>query len=261
MDGLSFHPYPNAATDPLDRGYAWPNAGFVNLARIKQAAWDAFAGTAQPTTVDGLRLYLDEVGWQVDTTGRTGYDGAENVAVTDEESQAAVYGELVRRAACDPDVAQVNVFGFRDDALRTGFQAGLIRADGSARPSADAVRAAVAEPGCASAAGDAWRPSKAVLGAKPPVVTVTPTAIKVDVTAIEGASARVCLLPGSHTLSSARRMLAGRAAPVGCTTTAVTQNRWASVHLPRTAGRLTVAVRLAAETNPARSTTVVRSIR
>ena len=47
--------------------------GFVNLDRIKQAAWDAFAGTAQPTTVDGLRLYLDEVGWQVDTTGRTGY--------------------------------------------------------------------------------------------------------------------------------------------------------------------------------------------
>ena len=131
MDGLSFHPYPNAATDPLDRGYPWPNAGFVNLARIKQAAWDAFAGTAQPTTVDGLRLYLDEVGWQVDTTGRAGYAGAENVAVTDEASQAAVYGELVRRAACDPDVAQVNIFGFRDDALRTGFQAGLFRVDGS----------------------------------------------------------------------------------------------------------------------------------
>ena len=27
MDGLSFHPYPNVATDPLSRGYAWPNAG------------------------------------------------------------------------------------------------------------------------------------------------------------------------------------------------------------------------------------------
>jgi hypothetical protein len=140
MDGLSFHPYPNAATDTLDRGYPWPNAGFVNLARIKQAAWDAFAGTAQPTTVDGLRLYLDEVGWQVDTTGRTGYAGAENVAVTDEASQAVVYGELVRRAACDPDVAQVNVFGFRDDALRTGFQAGLFRADGS-RPTLGRGRA------------------------------------------------------------------------------------------------------------------------
>src|SRR6185295_17527281 len=159
MDGLSFHPYPNAATDPLDRGYPWPNAGFVNLARIKQAVWDAFTGTAQPTTVGGLRLYLDEVGWQVDTTGRTGYAGAENVAVTDEASQAVVYGELVRRAACDPDVAQVNVFGFRDDALRTGFQAGLIRADGSPRPAADAVRSAVAEPGCATETAAAWRPS------------------------------------------------------------------------------------------------------
>ena len=35
--------------------------------RVKQALWDAFAGTGQPTTREGLRLYLDEVGWQVDT--------------------------------------------------------------------------------------------------------------------------------------------------------------------------------------------------
>lgn len=261
MDGLGFHPYPNSATDPLDRGYAWPNAGFVNLDRVKQAVWDAFAGTAQPTTVDGLRLYLDEVGWQVDTAGRAGYVGTENVAVTDEAHQAAVYGELVRRAACDPDVAQVNIFGFRDDALRTGFQAGLFRVDGSARPSADAVRAAAAEPGCTAEVGAAWRPSRTVLGAKPPVVRITPTAITVDVTAIEAASARFCLLSGAHTLSSAGRLLAGRIAPVGCTTAAVTQNRWASVRLPRLAGQLTVAVRLAAETNPTRSTTVVRPIR
>jgi hypothetical protein len=68
MDGLSYHPYPWSATDGPSRSYAWPNAGFADLARIKQALWDAFAGTGQPTTVEGLRLYLDEVGWQVDTT-------------------------------------------------------------------------------------------------------------------------------------------------------------------------------------------------
>jgi hypothetical protein len=68
MDGFSFHPYPNRATDPLERGYPWPNAGFVNLDRIKQALWDAFRGTPQPTTPTGLKLYLDEVGWQVDTS-------------------------------------------------------------------------------------------------------------------------------------------------------------------------------------------------
>ncbi len=69
MDGFSFHPYPNEATDPLERGYQWPNAGFANLDRVKQALWDAFDGTAQPTTLDGLKLHLDEVGWQVDTSG------------------------------------------------------------------------------------------------------------------------------------------------------------------------------------------------
>ena len=72
MDGFSFHPYPNEATDPLERGYSWPNAGFANLDRLKQALWDAFHGTAQPTTSDGLELHLDEVGWQVDTAGRPG---------------------------------------------------------------------------------------------------------------------------------------------------------------------------------------------
>ena len=46
MDAFSFHPYPNEATDPLERGYSWPNAGFANLDRMKQALWDAFDGTA-----------------------------------------------------------------------------------------------------------------------------------------------------------------------------------------------------------------------
>ncbi len=84
MDGFSFHPYPNQATDPLGRGYPWPNAGFANLDRIKQGLWDAFQGTAQTTPVNGLRLYLDEVGWQVDTAALPGYTGVENVTVTND---------------------------------------------------------------------------------------------------------------------------------------------------------------------------------
>jgi hypothetical protein len=140
MDGFSFHPYPNRATDALATGYPWPGAGFVNLDRVKQALWDAFSGTGQPTTLDGLRLYLDEIGWQVDTAGVEGHTGDENVPVTTEEHQAEVYAEVVRLAACDADIAQINIFGFRDDASRAGFQAGLRRVDGTARPSLDAVR-------------------------------------------------------------------------------------------------------------------------
>jgi len=261
MDGLSFHPYPNAATDPLERGYAWPNAGFVNLDRIKQAVWDAFAGTAQPTTVDGLRLYLDEAGWQVDTTGLEGYVGEENVTVTDEAAQARAYGELVRRAECDPDIAQVNVFGFRDDALRTGFQAGLYRADGTARPSTEAVREAIAEPACAGPGTGPWRPARAVLGAKP-VVRLTRTGVAVELTAAEAAFARVCLLNGWHALSSARRVLAARAMPRGaCASVTVAQNRWTTVRLARAVTQRTVAVGLVAETNAARRTIAVRTLR
>jgi hypothetical protein len=261
MDGLSFHPYPNVATDPLARGYPWPNAGFVNLARIKQAIWDAFSGTAQPTTIDGLRLYLDETGWQVGTEGREGYAGSENVPVADEDAQAAAYGELVRRAACDPDIAQVNVFGFRDDALRSGFQAGLYRADGSARPAAEAVRAAIDDGAC-TVGSTSWRPTHSVLGAKAPRVEVVGGDVEVRLAAAEGAAARVCLLRGAHTLSSARRLFAGRtAAATTCATGVVQPKRRMTVRIVRSPGAQTVAVRLTAEANSARVLTVVRTVR
>ena len=236
MDGFSFHPYPNVATDPLGRGYPWPNAGFVNLERIKQALWDAFAGTGQPTTVDGLRLHLDEVGWQVDTSGLEGYEGSENVAVTSEGAQAAIYGELVRRASCDPDVAQVNIFGFRDDSLRTGFQAGLHRVDGTPRPAAIAVGEAIASSSCLLGT-TSWRPRRTVVGLKRPRVAVVPGSVAVHLAAAEGASAQACLLRGAHTLSSARRLLAARTVPSGvCATGTVRPNRRTTLKLPRATG-------------------------
>jgi hypothetical protein len=195
MDGFSFHPYPNKATDPLDKGYGWPNAGFVNLDRIKQALWDAFHGTGQPTTLEGLKIHLDEVGWQVSTAGQPGYTGLENIVVTDELTQAAVYAELVRRAACDADIAEVSFFGFRDDGLRTGFQAALQRLDGTARPAAEAVRAAIADAaasGCTSSPVR-WAPRRGVLSARAAVERRATGGLAVRLAAGEDARARVCL--------------------------------------------------------------------
>jgi hypothetical protein len=54
MDAFGFHPYPARDRDPLHRGYRWPNAGVANLRRIKQAIWDAFHDTAQPTFLEGV---------------------------------------------------------------------------------------------------------------------------------------------------------------------------------------------------------------
>jgi hypothetical protein len=246
MDAFSFHPYPNEATDPLERGYAWPNAGFANLDRIKQALWDAFRGTAQPTTREGLKLHLDEVGWQVDTAGRAGYQGRENVGVTDEATQAAIYGRLIREAACDPDVASLSFFGFRDDGLRTGFQAGLERADGSARPSAAIVQAAIG----ASCAGSpsVWAPGVDVIGAK---VAVAGKAgdVSTRLAAGEDARARVCV-------RSVFVPTIGR-----CRTVTVPGLRSLDVpmRLPgEAADWVKVSVRFAAESNRARRTIVVQ---
>jgi hypothetical protein len=248
MDGFSFHPYPNAATDPLERGYQWPNAGFADLGRVKQALWDAFAGTAQSTTLEGLKLHLDEVGWQVGTSGRPGYHGRENVAVTDETTQAAIYGQLIREAACDPDVASVSFFGFRDDGLRTGFQAGLERADGSVRPAAAAVQAAITEP-CDEAAA-AWLPEVDVLGATVAVAGGRGT-LRARVAAGEDASARLCV----HALSTFESAL------TRCRSVAVPglHSLDVGVRAPAgTTGRVEVAVRFAAKSNRARHTLVVR---
>jgi hypothetical protein len=267
MDELSFHPYPRLALDPLERGYTWPNAGFVDLDRIRQGLWDAFHGTGQPTTVDGLRLSLDEVGWQVGTQGRPGYAGAENVPVTTEAAQARVYGSLVRLAACEPDVAAVNFFGFRDDGLRSGFQAGLFRADGSPRPSADAVRVAVAEAGRSCVARAPWQPRRGVTGAAvggaallahTPVAAGTPLSLTASASAVEGATAQAFLQRAGPPAATR----AGAPAPAART---VAASRTAVVHppggvrlridLPRglAPGRYVVAVRLTAEGDRARA--------
>jgi len=262
MDGFSFHPYPNQATDPLDRGYAWPNAGFANLERIKQALWDAFNGTPQPTTVDGLKLHLDEVGWQVDTAGRVGYHGAENVPVTDEPTQAAIYGELIRRAACDPDIAEVSFFGFMDDGLRSGFQAALQRADGTARPSAAAVHAAIAETngGCIGQASQ-WQPQPDVVDAQVAVGSVGAAEVKTRIAAGEDARAIVCVraVPGSGSGDVVERAV--RPSGARCRTVAVTGLRPLSVAVRTPASareEVEVAVELAAEANRARRTVVVQ---
>jgi hypothetical protein len=164
MDALSFHPYPNANTDPLTRGYVWPNVGLSNLDRLKQAIHDGFRDSGHPTVGSGLKLYLDEYGYQVDTARNDAYSGIENVAVTTEANQAWMYGQVPRLVSCDPAVESFSIFGFVDEPDRgAGFQAGLVRRDGTERPSLHAFREAIAT-GCTGRT-TRWAPAKSVVGA------------------------------------------------------------------------------------------------
>jgi hypothetical protein len=174
MDEFAFHPYPDQDRDALMKGYRWPNAGVPNLGRLKQAVWDAFHGTGQPTFGEGrargnLTLRLDELGWQVVVLPghETSYLGRENVRPTDEASQAQIYADAIRYLACDASVRSLYFFLLRDEVDLDRWQAGLVRADGSRRPSFDAVKSTVAETqGRCSGQVRSWRHSTTVEGAK-----------------------------------------------------------------------------------------------
>jgi hypothetical protein len=153
MDELSYHPHPALSTDKLETGYPWPNAGIPNLARVKQAVWDAFNGTGQPTFEEAgmprvrrtLKLRLNEVGWQVTIppANRGAYFGKESVVTTDEGTQAAIYGNLIPFLACDPVVKSVLFFNLVDEPNLDRWQSGLLRADWTKRPSYTIVKGSI----------------------------------------------------------------------------------------------------------------------
>lgn len=155
MDELGFHPYPNQNNDPPLKGYPWPKAGIPNLDRLKQGAWDAFNGTAQPVfaergkpaPVKALKLDLDETGWQVAIPAslQKFYTGKENVIPIDEGTQAQYYSDIIRFVSCDPDVRSLSFFHLVDEQDLDRWQSGLMRIDDSKRPSYASVKAAIAQ--------------------------------------------------------------------------------------------------------------------
>jgi hypothetical protein len=174
MDELAFHPYPDRDVDSLMKGYRWPNAGVPNLGRIKQAFWDAFRGTRQPTFREGtgrgsMVFRLDELGWQVGIvpSARGAYFGGESVRTTTEANQAAIYGQAIRYLACDASVRSTLFFLLRDEPDLERWQSGLVRADGSLRPSYGAVKSTIAQTGgrCPGRLRS-WRHTTTVTGAK-----------------------------------------------------------------------------------------------
>ncbi len=168
MDQFGYHAYPRSNRDSLSAGFDWPDAGFSNLTRVKQALWDAFGGTAQPTIETGLRISIDEIGWQtaLPASSLSAYTGTETVPVTSDAAQATIYGQIIARAACDPSIASVLFSPFEDESQLSGFQSGLERADGTKRPSYAVVKAALAAGPRCTGAPVAWRHTSTVVGAR-----------------------------------------------------------------------------------------------
>jgi hypothetical protein len=175
MDELAFHPYPPPTQPSPDVGYPWPNAGLPDLDRVKQAVWDAFNGTAQPTVAEPrtsfgrpLKLDLDEVGWQVAPLPALAslYFGTETkgLVTVSEQTQADYYRDTILLAECDPAIRLLSFFHLTDELDLDRWQSGLLRADGSHRPSYDAVKQTIAQTrGNCQGAPATWRHTAAVV--------------------------------------------------------------------------------------------------
>jgi hypothetical protein len=168
------HPYPNpnAAGDSPDVGYVNPNNyGIPNLDRVEQAVWDGFHGTGQLTTLAGLRLVVDETGWQTapDRPHRRLYSGKE---VTRTVSPAKQGGYVARAIghylACDPAVSDILFFHLIDESDLGRFQSGLMYANGDRKSSFGQVQHAIAA-GCAGLR-IAWAPGVQEIGGTPPLL-------------------------------------------------------------------------------------------
>jgi hypothetical protein len=267
MDEFDFHPLPLSARHSPAVGYEWPNAGVPNLDRIRQAIWDAFAGTAQPTFAEPgvpvvakpLRLRLSEVGWQVGVArGLEGaYSGTETVPTTDEQTQAAIYEALVPFFACDRTVKSLLFFPFIDERRLEGWQSGLVRADGSVRPAFSHVQSAIHSASSCRQRMRLWRHTARVTGAAATFRRAGRKELSVVIRVGEAASFRVGVLEApkrgltpAAKVSLARRLLrAGR-------TGELLPHRPTLVRLsPRRlrTGAYVVVLRASARMNPRRS--------
>jgi transposase-like protein len=262
MDELAFHPYPDRDTDSLMKGYRWPNAGVPNLDRIKQAFWDAFRGTRQPTFGEGrsrgrVAFRLDELGWQVGIPPASAgaYFGFESVRPTNEANQSGIYAQAIRYLACDASVRSVLFFLLRDEPDLERWQAGLIRADGSPRSSFDSVRAEIARSnGRCSGQFRSWRHTTTVTGGRLrfPKARVLPArrqTLALVANAEEDATAEAAVYRGKRRIARTR------------TTVKAYRSRVIRVSARFRPGRYTVRVTLGAALNPARKSSFAAPLR
>ena len=287
MDELAFHPHPNSNTDTFLVGYRWPNAGTPNLGRVKQAVWDAFRGTAQPifqevgrpvsrAALPPLRFRLNEIGWQtvIPDSSRGAYYGRESVPrLAEERHQSDVYSALVPYYACDESVRSMLYYGLVDEPDLDRWQAGLMRADHTRKPSYGSVKSMLAR-GLArcSRRPVRWRHSTTVVGATAKFSGRRRSAGDTNWTFVASSeeaslfSAAMYRLPSRRLSATARkRLLAAvgvRKAPKPVLTAKgkVRAHQGAFVRFKRkrlAAGYYVFALRLRAEMNPTRTASLV----
>jgi hypothetical protein len=146
---VGHHPYGDFSLEsPFARH---PNTGSIgqgDYEKLVAAYTEAFRGTDQPTIGGGARIYYLEDGFEttVSSTKRSLYSGVERARTVGSDSlHAAQLVDAVRLAYCQPYVASFFNFLLTDEARLTGWQSGVLWADGSKKPAYAAFRGVIRE--------------------------------------------------------------------------------------------------------------------
>ncbi len=141
MDGYVHHPYPESSQVPIDLPH--PRTTTIGLADYDQLVallGKAFDGTAQEGSE--MPILYGEIGIEtsVPPEKRPLYAGSEIVPTVGAAEQARIYRRALQLAACQPTVAVVLLFHFRDEPALEGWQSGVRYVDGAPKPSLAPVR-------------------------------------------------------------------------------------------------------------------------
>jgi hypothetical protein len=145
MDAFAFHPYPESSSIGPD--FPHPNSTAIGLAdydKLVGLLGSAFDGTAQRGS--SLPILYDEFGIEsvIPPEKADLYKGTEPATThpVDEATQARMYQQAMGMVFCQKTVLGLLLFHFVDETALAGWQSGVFYADGTAKASLPAVRAA-----------------------------------------------------------------------------------------------------------------------
>ena len=141
LDTLAHHVYGSTPGEPPGQQHGGGTLGEGDYARLVGTLTRGFRGTAQPIP----DIWYLEAGFEttVDPATRAAYTGRELVQTISPAEQASQLRAALRLAGAQPRVTAWFNFLLWDEPRLEGWQSGLYWADGSAKPSAAAFRAAV----------------------------------------------------------------------------------------------------------------------
>ena len=139
MDMFSIHVYGESPKIPPS--FQHPHTTSIGIAdydKLVSLLGQAFDGTSQQGSK--LPIVYGEYGVETDVPQSGGYTGAEVVPTADVQTQARDYRQAIELAACQKNVRALDFFHVIDERTLMGLQSGLYYLDGTAKPSAEAVK-------------------------------------------------------------------------------------------------------------------------